>query len=190
MLETLLRSSLRAKVLGWLFTHPDERYFVRHLSTLVKEDSTNVSRELARLEKAGILISITEGKQKYYQASRQSPLFNELKDLVTRASSIPSPRFPVSESTLAEFCRRHHIKKLALFGSVLREDFSPDSDVDVLVEFEPGHVPGLFKLADMEAELSVLFGGRKVDLRTPSELSRYFRDRVIREAMVLYAAAR
>ena len=101
-----------------------------------------------------------------------------------------SQRFPVPKSKLAEFCRLHYITKLSLFGSVLREDFRPDSDIDVLVEFEPGHVPGLFRLADMEAELSALLGGRKVDIRTPAELNRYFRDQVLREAKVQYAASR
>ena len=101
-----------------------------------------------------------------------------------------SQRFPVPKSKLAEFYRRHHIEKLSLFGSVLREDFRSDSDIDVLVEFEPGHVPGLFGLSDMETELSTLLGGRKVDIRTPAELSRYFRGHVLREAKVQYAASR
>ena len=88
---------------------------------------------------------------------------------------------------IADFCRRHHIRRLALFGSALREDFRPDSDIDVLVEFEQGHVPGFFKLFDMEGELSSLLGGRKVDLRTPQDLSRYFRDEVVAHAEVQYA---
>lgn len=92
-----------------------------------------------------------------------------------------------SRDRLAEFCRRNHIIKLSLFGSVLRDDFSPDSDIDVLVQFAPGHTPDFFKLADMEAELSTLFS-RKVDIRTPQDLSRYFRDRVIKEAEVQYSA--
>ena len=87
---------------------------------------------------------------------------------------------------IAEFCREHHIRRLALFGSALREDFGPESDVDVLVEFEPGHVPGLIRLAGLELDLSEIFGGRKVDLRTPEDLSRYFRDAVIAEAEVQY----
>ena len=76
---------------------------------------------------------------------------------------------------------------MAFFGSVLRADFGPESDIDVLVEFEPAHVPGLFGIARMEHELSTLFGGRKVDLRTPEDLSRYFRDDVLKEAEVQYA---
>lgn len=89
---------------------------------------------------------------------------------------------------LASFCKSHHILKLSLFGSVLRDDFRSDSDVDVLVEFEPGKTPGFFRLFDMEDELSVILGGRKVDMRTPEDLSRYFRQRVLDTAVVQYAA--
>lgn len=193
MLELIFGSKLRVKVLGWLFANPEERYYVRQLTALVKEDSTNVSRELARLEKTGILISTTEGKQKYYQANKQSPVFNDLKGLLTFAAdggalNTASPaavRIKIPQEKLAEFCRRRHIKKLSLFGSVLRDDFGPDSDVDVLVEFETGHTPG-FAIIDMENELSGMVG-RKVDMRTPNDLSRYFRDRVVRESRVEYA---
>ena len=93
----------------------------------------------------------------------------------------------VPGEALREFCQRHHIRKLAFFGSVLRDDFGPNSDVDVLVEFESSHVPGLLRLVDMEAQISGLLGGRGVDLRTPEDLSRYFRDEVIAEASVVYA---
>lgn len=92
----------------------------------------------------------------------------------------------VDEQAIAEFCRRHHITKLALFGSVLTERFGPESDVDVLVEFEPEHIPGLFALSGMELELTELFG-RKADLRTAEDLSRRFRDDVVRESVVQYA---
>jgi len=90
----------------------------------------------------------------------------------------------VPSDKIAEFCRRHHIRKLALFGSVLRDDFRPDSDVDVLVEFEPDHIPGL-AFFSMEDQLSQLLGHR-VDLNTPKFLSRYFRDRVLQQAVVQY----
>ena len=83
------------------------------------------------------------------------------------------------------FCRRHHIRRLALFGSVLREDFRPDSDVDLLVEFVPDAHVGLIRLAGIEEELSQLLG-RKADLRTAAELSRYFRDEVLKTAEVQY----
>lgn len=93
----------------------------------------------------------------------------------------------VPREALADFCRRNHIRRLSLFGSVLREDFGPDSDIDVLVEFEPGARVGFFALMQMEMELSELFG-RKVDLNTPGFLSNYFRDQVLAEAEVQYAA--
>lgn len=92
----------------------------------------------------------------------------------------------IHSESLAQFCHRHRILKLALFGSVLRDDFGPNSDIDVLVEFESGHAPSFFGLYDMEVELSVLFGGRKVDMRTPEDLSKYFRDDVIRQAQIQY----
>ena len=87
---------------------------------------------------------------------------------------------------IAEFCRRNHIRKLALFGSALGDEFSPDSDIDLLVEFYPEHIPGLIRLAGMEIELTEIVG-RKVDLRTEEDLSNYFRDEVVKSAEVQYA---
>jgi hypothetical protein len=96
-------------------------------------------------------------------------------------------RIEIPKETLADFCRRNHIRRLAFFGSVLRDDFTPESDVDVLVEFEPGHVPGLAFIT-MQDELSDLFG-RNVDLNTPACLSPYFRKEVLDEREVLYDTA-
>ncbi len=90
-------------------------------------------------------------------------------------------------TTLAAICRRHHIRRLALFGSTLRGADRPDSDVDLLVEFEPGCKPGLLGLAAIETELSALAAGRRIDLRTAEDLSRYFRNEVVRTAEVQYA---
>ena len=97
------------------------------------------------------------------------------------------PALNVDESVLAAFCARHNIRRLSLFGSRLVGVERPGSDVDLLVEFEPGKVPGLLAVASMEAELSELLGGRPVDLRTPQDLSRYFREDVVRSAEVQYA---
>jgi predicted nucleotidyltransferase len=97
-----------------------------------------------------------------------------------------SPKVAFDREKLAEFCRHNHIRKLSLFGSVLTDRFSPDSDVDVLVEFEPRNGPGYFGLAGMEIELSEMLG-RKVDLRTPQELSRYFREEVVAGADVQFS---
>jgi predicted nucleotidyltransferase len=94
-------------------------------------------------------------------------------------------RARVDEEKIAVFCRKHHIRRLALFGSTLHGDSAAGSDLDVLVEFEPDHTPGLAFLA-MEAELSELLG-QKVDLNTPGFLSPYFRDQVLAEAEVQYA---
>ncbi len=92
----------------------------------------------------------------------------------------------VDNATLAEFCRRRHIRRLSFFGSVLRQDFGPASDVDVLLEFAPGHTPGL-EIVDIEDELSGLLGGRRVDLVNPKYLNRRLKDRVLAEAEVQYA---
>ncbi len=98
-----------------------------------------------------------------------------------------NPQISVPKDAIAAFCRKHGIRRLSIFGSALREDFGPESDVDVLVEFEPDRIPGLIGLAGMELELSELFSGRRVDLRTPEDLSRYFRQEVLDTAEVQYA---
>lgn len=95
---------------------------------------------------------------------------------------------PIEPETLKAFCREHHIRRLSVFGSALKGTARPDSDIDLLVDFEPGHLPGLLELASMELELSTMLGGRKADLRTANDLSRYFRDEVMRTARVAYAA--
>ena len=97
-----------------------------------------------------------------------------------RKSHIVLPKDKISE-----FCKRHHICKVSLFDSYLYGDFEPDSDIDLLVEFEPDHIPGLITLSGMEIELSEIIG-RKVDLRTPENLSRYFRSEVVESAEVQY----
>jgi predicted nucleotidyltransferase len=99
-----------------------------------------------------------------------------------------SPHVSIDRDALAAFCQRHHIKRLALFGSVLRDDFRPDSDIDVLVEFLPGHVPGLTFMS-IERELSALLHGRRVDLVTPKFLNPRIRDLVLNGAEALYVAA-
>ena len=91
----------------------------------------------------------------------------------------------ISKERIEAFCKKHHIRKLSLFGSVISENFQQDSDVDVLVEFEPSSVVGLLRLAGMELELSEILG-RKVDIRTPADLSRYFREEVVSSAEVQY----
>lgn len=108
--------------------------------------------------------------------------------LMKPADAVPAGRIKVPPEIIANYCRRHHIRKLSLFGSVLRDDFRPESDIDVLVEFEPAHVPDFFDLIGMKEDLMELLG-HKVDLKTPNSLSPYFRDRVLRESLPLHDAA-
>jgi predicted nucleotidyltransferase/predicted transcriptional regulator len=198
----------RQAVLALLFGRADTSFYTKQILDTVKIGRGTVQRELKNLTDNGIIIREVQGRQVYYHANEKCPIFIELYSIMKKKtaarlmavketqaiySSPPgaaNSRISVPRGDIAAFCRRHHINRLSLFGSVLREDFRPDSDVDVLVEFEPGYVPGLFKLSDMALELSALFVGHRVDLRTPSELSRYFRDRIMREASVQYATTR
>lgn len=107
--------------------------------------------------------------------------------VMTKATAMP-PRLPIDKDVLEALCRRHHIRKLSLFGSTLKGTARADSDIDLLVEFERGCAPGLIALAGIELELSELLSGQVVDLRTPRDLSRHFRDEVVRSAAVQYAA--
>ncbi len=97
-----------------------------------------------------------------------------------------NPHISVSKAALAAFCQERGIRRLAIFGSALRDDFGPESDIDLLVEFEPDRIPGLVGVAGMEIELPALFAGRKVDLRTAKKLSPYFRQDVLDRAEVQY----
>ena len=93
----------------------------------------------------------------------------------------------ISKEKLTDFCRKNHIRKLSVFGSFIRNQITPESDIDILVEFEQNHIPGLFSIIRMEMELSEIIG-RKVDLRTPEDLSKYFRDEVLKDAVLQYQA--
>jgi len=93
----------------------------------------------------------------------------------------------LDDAMVREFCERNHVRRLSLFGSALGDDLAEDSDVDLLVEFHPDHIPGLFGIARMEEELSRILEGRRVDLRTAGDLSRYFRAEVVEGSVTLYA---
>ena len=104
-------------------------------------------------------------------------------------SSMPTPinELTIDQHLLAEFCQRHHIRQLSVFGSALRNDFGPESDVDVLVEYEPEHTPG-WEVVDIEEELGQLFGGRKIDLVNRKYLSARLKERILATAVVQYEA--
>ena len=127
MLKALFGSQLRAKLLGWLMTHPEDRYFVRQLTAILKEDSTNVSRELARLARAGILVSESEGRQKYYRANRNSPVFEELRSLAIKTFGVGD----ILRRALQPLASR--VRMAFIYGSVARGNVSVASDIDIMV---------------------------------------------------------
>jgi predicted nucleotidyltransferase len=212
-LADTLFSSTQQRVLGRLFGQPDRSFYATELIA-AGGGSGAVQRELARLEASGLVDSCRIGKQKHYQASRASPIFEELRGIVLKTSGAASGlrvaearpqaysvkphrhvgiaailrRVGVTRRTLAAFCRRNGIQKLSFFGSVTREDFGPGSDVDVRVEFEPGKVPGL-GIVNIRDDLSRLFGGIPVDLLTSPVISNPIRRRSIeRDLTVAYAS--
>lgn len=99
-----------------------------------------------------------------------------------------SMNIKIPKNRLRTFCKKHHIKKMSLFGSAIRDDFGPDSDIDILVEFEEEHTPSFFKLFDMEEELTDILGGRKADIRTKEDLSKYIREEVENNSVIQYAS--
>jgi len=201
-----LFNKTRSGLIDLLYGNAGNEYYVNQIMKIIDSGSGAVQRELRLMTVAGLLNRTKRGNLVYYQANGKSPIFGELKSLADKGifSSMAisgnlsgsdkrllkcKPNIKIPRIKIAGFCRKHHIQRLSFFGSVLRNDFGPDSDVDVLVEFLPDHTPGYFSLFDMETELSALLGGRKADIRTSRDLSRYFRDQVIREASVQYEAA-
>jgi uncharacterized protein len=194
----VLFGKTRQGILKLLLNHPEESYYLRQIQRETGAGLGALQRELKQLSDAGIILRTIKGVQVHYQADKSIAVFSDLKNLINnedpqsglnRELAMNSrARIAVPREKLVEFSKRNHIRKLSLFGSVLRDDFRPESDVDVLVEFKEDMTPG-FGIVTMEAELSKLLG-RKVDLRTPEELSRYFRDQVVKEAEVQYDATR
>lgn len=203
-LADTLFSSTQQRVLGRLFGQPDRSFYATELIA-AGGGSGAVQRELARLEASGLVVSHRMGMQKHYQANRQSPIFAELAGIfrfITAAEPVPAAaqkkestqpatlqRLGVSPQALRAFCRKKGIRKLSFFGSVTRDDFGPESDVDVMVEFEPGRSPSLFGLVDLRDDFSRLFKGRSVDLTSPRVLDNPYRRRTIeRDLEVAYAS--
>lgn len=201
-----LFSKTRRAILSLLYAAPGKAYYLREIARTAGVGLGGLQRELKQLTAAGVIRRTVRGRQVFYQANSESPIFKELKSLIIRhtekgavaEATLPyiagSPstgaahrRIVVPRRKLAAFCQRHYIRKLSLFGSVLQEDFRPNSDIDVLVEFEPGKTPG-FAFFGIQEELSKMLR-RKVHLNTPACLSRYFRDQVVKEAQILYEEA-
>lgn len=147
MLEQLLGSRLRARVIGWLFTHTDERFYVRQLTKLLGEDSTNVSRELARLESLGILLSTRSGQQKYYRANPNSSLFDELKSVAAKTTGAVD----VIRRALED--HRETVQAAFVFGSFARQQQTADSDIDVMIIGDVNEVALQASISRTESEL-------------------------------------
>lgn len=148
MIERLFGSKLRARLLGWLMTHPDERYFVRQLTAILQEDSTNVSRELARLARLGLLTCQEEGRQKYYQANRHCSVFEELRGLAVKTIGLGD----VLRAALRPITGR--IRVAFLFGSFAQGKATAESDVDLLVVGDVGSAELAKALRPARAKLS------------------------------------
>jgi len=127
MLEKLFGSHLRARVIGWLFTHPDERYYVRQLAKLLGEDSTNLSRELVKLEELGVVTCQHEGRQKHYQANHDLPIFEELRSIAIKTEGLVE----VLSDALA--LHEGRIVVAFVYGSIARGTHTAKSDVDVVI---------------------------------------------------------
>ncbi|MBU4403507.1 MAG: nucleotidyltransferase domain-containing protein [Actinobacteria bacterium] len=184
----------RLAILSLLFSGENREYHFREIVRGIGVGQGATQRELSRLTGEGFLERRRSGNRVYYRANPSNPLFEELQALIMKSEVVADHNtgrtgvgFP-SEllQAVAEICAGYHVSRLLVFGSSLRGEDAPGSDLDLLVEFEDGHVPGL-DFFILEDELSQALG-RKVDLSTPGFLSRYFRDDVMREAQEIYAA--
>jgi len=194
-----LFSRTQQEVLGLLFARPGERFALGEIVRAARKGTGAVHRELGRLADAGLVTVLASGGKKLFQANRASPVFAELAGLMTKLGGAPAVRSPVaaydiapgavSRSKLAVLCRRYHVRRLGLFGSTARGEAVPESDVDLLIEFEPGKAPSLWAEPEMRAAFGALFGGRRVDLVPPAVLENpYRRKSILRDLTVLYEA--
>lgn len=211
---TYLLGSTRAAMLQALFLRPGASIHVRELARITGASPGSLHRELRALAEIGLLVRQEIGRQVHYRGNPACPVFDELVALLgteisaptkaARGSTAParalhSPdtvyrvaargKLHIPSGRLAALCRRYHVRRLSLFGSAARNEMTPDSDIDVLVEFGPGANASLFDIPALQDELSALFGGRRVDVATPEILDNPFRRRAIsQELRTLYAA--
>ena len=196
-----LFSKTQQKVLGLLFGNPAQRFYTNEIIRRVAMGRGTVTRELDRLRAADIVSLIPEGKQKYYQANPDSPVFDTLTALVAKLNqdaklhaNNDSLRIivggkAVPHGALQKIAKQFHIKKMSLFGSAARSDVRPDSDIDLLVEFEHNQTPSLSRLIALQDVLKKLFGGREVDIATPSIMNNPYRKQAIeKDLKELYVA--
>ena len=200
-----LFTKTQQKVLALLFGKPDKSFYTNEIMCLVDMGRGTVGRELERLVSAGLLTVTREGNQKHYQANAKSPIFKELTSIVRKIfyetaeikavlmddkdNILIAGVCTVSRAALKNIATHYHIRRLDLFGSAARGELKADSDIDLLVEFEKGKAPSLGGMVKLQEVFSTLFGGRKVDVATPSILNNPYRRQSIKKNMEeLYAA--
>lgn len=210
--EALFTKSQR-RILGLLFGNPDRSHYGNEIVRAAHVGIGAATRELARLEAAGLVVVARIGNQKHFQANRQSPVFAELvglarkllqddrHDLLT-AGRVLSARSPITayemspvapvvveQAAIARLCRKHGVRKLSLFGSAARQALGSTSDIDLLVEFAPDSGVSLFDFPAIQKEFSALFGNRSVDLVPPQVLRNpHRRKSILPDLKVLYEA--
>lgn len=213
-LSDALFTKTQRRVLGLLFGNPDRSYYANEIVRFARAGIGAVQRELARLASARLVTVTKVGNRKHYQANWEAPIFEELRRIAYIAlveprgtkSAGPAGRSAerrrkiragnrkgtapvIPRDKLMETCRRLHVRRLALFGSAARGELRPESDVDLMVEFEPGRAPSLWDSPAIEEELSALFGNRRVDIVPPEVLRNPYRRKTIeRDLKVLYEA--
>lgn len=190
----LLFPRYRRQVLGLLLLRPDDALHVREIARLTGVPVGSLHRELRALSEAGLLLREPLSHQVRYRANRECPVFEELAALLRKAEGRSAQTAEganeVPRAELDALARRYHIRRLALFGSAARGELRPDSDVDLLVEFEAGRAPSLWAQEELQASMSRLFDGRRVDIASPEIMRNPFRRRAIeRDMKVLYDAA-
>ncbi len=213
IITNFLLGNTRASVLRTLLLQPGTALHVRELARVTGASPGSLHRDLRMLTELGLLLREEVGRQVHYRANPACPAFEALTALLrdadvaslapqthapdARVLHSPAARYRVApreklhipRGQLAALCRKHHIRKLSLFGSAARNEMNPGSDVDLLVEFEPGSKASLLEIPALQEELSALFGGRKVDVATPEILDNPFRRKtILPELMTLYAA--
>ncbi len=214
--DTYLLGGTRSAVLRALFLHPEAALHVRELARITGASPGSLHRDLRALATLGLLLREEVGRQVHYRANPACPVFDALAALLRKtAAALPGtrdraasgdgrvlhgspaaypvlaqrPKLHIPRGRLATLCRKYRVRKLSLFGSAARNEMTPMSDVDLLVEFDPGSGTSLFDIPAMQDELSELFAGRKVDVATPEILDNPFRRQaILRELTTLYAA--